>query len=187
MKWLSILLSLLLITSCKNSPKVNNTAPYDAWFHRSEWKANSFGYKWEAHSVNPFTNTMPIFYKTTASDKDFHVAIEMADLDSTIDAFDSLQISYSSTIDLSVTIALLPEDKHGFELKKNRKAQLPATKKNEQKQVTLSPNDFSDDWEKKNPITLAQCNNIAIVNRSYLTPGQKVFIQIHDVRLYRSK
>lgn len=183
MKWLFILLSLLLIMACTSSPKTDTTAPYDAWFHRSEWKANSFGYNWEAHSVNAFTKKMPIFYETTAGDKDFHVAIEMADLDSTIGIFDSLQITYSSTLDLNVTIALLPEDTHGFELRKNRKNQIPATKK-KKKKITLTPKDFGDDWEKKSPIKISQCNNIAIGNRNYLTPEQKVFIQIHDIRIY---
>lgn len=186
MRYYPLLLLLLLISSCHKKEIREQIKPYDAWIHRSEWKANSFGYNWELHSNNKFTNRMPIFYKTTASNKDYHVAIELADLDSSVGTFDSLQIEYTSTIPLSVTLALLPEDKHGFELRKNRRDLLsPSPKKS--KKITLTPADFGEDWHKKEAIPLARCNNIAIGNRNYLTPGQDIFIQIKDLRLFHSE
>lgn len=179
-----ILFSILIFGGCSPSKKVEVPANYDAWLHRSEWRANSFGHDWSFNSSNKFTQRMPIYYKTIGSEKDYHLAIEMADLDSTLGTFDSLQIRYRSNLDLSCTIALLPEDKHGFELSKERGILLPSNP-GKTRLVTLTPNDFGKDWNKQTSITLFECNNIAIANSSYLKPGKEYFLQIEEVRIYK--
>lgn len=180
---LYLLVLLLLLTACSTEKSINTTS-YDAWIHRSEWKANSFAYNWQANSTNRFSNKMPIFYKTVAGKKDYHIAIELADLDSTIGDFDSLSITYRSSLPLGVTIALLPEDAHGFELTQDARRLLPASPK-KKRTVTLRPSHFGEDWNKQKQISISRCNNIAISNLTYLTPGQEVYVTIEDVRLYK--
>lgn len=182
---LILLVSSLLLAACSTEQSIQTTT-YDAWIHHSTWKANSFAHNWQANSTNRFSNRMPIFYRTIAGNNDYYMAIEIADLDSSIGTFDSLSITYCSSLPLGVTLALLPEDAHGFELTSEARRLLPASPK-KRRTVTLRPSHFGEDWNKQKQIPISQCNNIAISNLTYLTPGQEVSVRIEDIRLYKKQ
>lgn len=179
----TLLYCLLLLLSCKKQPEeapISN-APYRPWTHQAQWRGNTFTYDWKMNSNDSFHTTMPILYSGEAKKEDTRFALELADLDSCIGAFDSLYIRYRSSHRLTLTIALLPEDKHGFMVPP--KLNLIETD-NSENAITVTKTQFGPDWCKDSVITISQCNNIAFSNEKLLTKGDSFFVRIEEIRIY---
>lgn len=175
--------AILFLLSCSYEEDKTVNESKRNWTKGVSWRANTFSANWKMNSSNAYATPQPIQCAQVISENDSYFAIDLCHMDSTLKSFDSLTVTYTSSIDLSLCIALQPEDKHGFEIKAGLEKYLPGT--DEKHSVTFYPHDFGPDWSGINTsVTLSDCNNFGIGNYDKLTVGDTVKVHIYAIELF---
>lgn len=188
MKYLLPITLFVILYGCTFDSEEEITTNGDSWLHRSQWKVITATANWETINQTEFSTSLPLVASVEVEENAVHFAFDIYDKDSTLGAFDSITVRYISNIDLYICAAIrwheiFGDDDHGFELKNGLDKCLK--KCSETEEVTFYPTDFGGDWFSGTPkLTINQCNNFGIGNKSDISEGDSIAVTIESITIF---
>lgn len=188
MKYIVSLVLFLILYACTFDSEKEVMTSGESWLHRSQWQASTFDSTWSPLNQTELTSSLPIVAKVIIDDKADNFAFDIYNKESTLGDFDSITVRYKSNIDLFFCTAIrwheiFGDDDHGFVLKDDIDKALKRC--DETEEVTFYPTDFKGDWFSSTPkLTINQCNNIGIGNKSSIKEGDSIAVTIESITVF---